>query len=237
MKQSHVVFVMLLALLLAVPSVHAEGDIEVVPFDYDFGDVNIGSSIATLVKINNVGDSALTVNAIGFQAGSSTDFAITSTMLLPRTISAGWYFEVEITFAPSAAGLSSATIEITSEDPDEPLVVVALSGTGIGGGTVTPLEQVESILDFMGESIADGSLIGSGPGKSATHRLKALVNMIESARNLIEAELFEEARHKLESAYVHTDGQNRPPDFVVANDAASDLAGQIMELIDSLPSD
>ena len=236
MKQSHLVFVMLLALLLAVPCAHAEADIDVVPFNYDFGDVDVGTSIATLITIRNVGDSALTVNTIGFQAGSSTDFDVTLEFLLPCTRSARGFYEVEITFAPSAAGLSSATLEIASTDPDEPLVMVVLSGTGIGGDT-SALEQVESILAFMGESIADGSLVGSGPGKSARHRLKALVNMIKSARNLIEAESFEKARHQLESAYVHTDGQNRPPDFVVAGDAASELAGKILELIDSLASE
>ena len=235
MKKSHLAFLIFWVLFFGTPSAHAAGDIEVVPLDYDFGNIDIGTSVATLVRVSNIGSSSLTVQDITFQAGSSTDFAITPTMTLPRTISARGFFDVEITFTPSTAAISSAVLAITSLDPDEPLVLVALSGTGVGG-EVTPMEQIDTILDFIKASIADGSLVGSGPGKSAKGRLKALVNMVKRTRDLIEAESFEEACHQLQSAYAHTDGQNRPPDFVAGN-AATDLAAKIQELLETLACD
>jgi len=235
MEKSHMAFLILWVLFFGTCSVYAVGDIEVAPFDYDFGNIDIGTSVSTLVHVSNVGDSSLTVEDITFQAGSSTDFANTSTMFLPRTIGPRFSFDVEITFTPSTAGLSSAVLEITSSDPCEPVVLVALSGTSVGG-SATPMEQIDGILDSVETSIADGSLVGSGPGKSAKGRLKALVNMLKHARNLIEAESFEEACQQLQSAYAHTDGQNRPPDFV-AGDAAADLAAQIQELIETLGCD
>jgi len=231
-------FLILWVLFFGTCSVYAVGDIEVTPvapFDYDFGNIDIGTPVVGLVHVSNVGDSSLTVEDITFQAGSSTDFANTSTMFLPRTISPRFSFDVEITFTPSAAGPSSAVLAIASSDPDEPVVLVALSGTGVAG-SATPIEQIDGILDFVETSVADGSLAGSGPGKSSKGRLKALVNMLKHARDLIEAESFEEACQQLQSAYAHTDGQKRPPDFVAGN-AAADLAAKIQELIETIGCD
>lgn len=100
-------------------------------------------------------------------------------------------------------------------------------------GPSLPTEQIEEILYFIEASVDDGMLVGDGPGKSAKNRLNALINMLEEARSLIEAELFEEAYQQLEAAYKHTDGQSPPPDFVTGP-AAPELAELIQNLMESI---
>jgi N-acetylneuraminic acid mutarotase len=95
---------------------------------------------------------------------------------------------------------------------------------------------IQEILDFIEESVADGTLAGSGPGKSAQGRLGALINMIETAGDLIEANdpnLLEDTCGQLHAALAKTDGQDPPPDFVTGP-AAPQLAAMIEELMDSL---
>jgi len=86
------------------------------------------------------------------------------------------------------------------------------------------------ILTFINEAVSEQTLWGTGPGKSAKGRLGALRNMIATADNLIEAELFEEGCQQLRDAYRRTDGEPVPPDFV-SGPAAPELAGMIEDLM------
>jgi hypothetical protein len=114
-----------------------EPDISVSPENYAFGDVVLGLSSTVIVTVENVGDADLTVSSIewGF---SDADYVITSAPDLPTVLPPT--VDIEITFTPSAAGISGATLDITSDDPDEPLVQVQLSGVGVPicGCSMTP---------------------------------------------------------------------------------------------------
>ena len=96
-----------------------------------------------------------------------------------------------------------------------------------------PIEEIEEILEFINDSVEEGTLAGDGPGNSAGNRLNALINMIEEAQRLIEAELYDEAIEQLEAAYKHADGQSPPPDFVTGP-AVTELTERIEDLIESL---
>ena len=98
---------------------------------------------------------------------------------------------------------------------------------------IPPSEQLTDILEFFDESVANGNLEGSGPGKSVQGRLGALRNMIESVGYLIDQGRFDEAAQQLQNAYDRVDGRPRPPDFAQGS-AAAQLAAMIQELIDSL---
>jgi hypothetical protein len=93
--------------------------------------------------------------------------------------------------------------------------------------------SIEAILDFVDDSVEDGTLTGDGPGNSGNNRLNALVNMLEEAQGLIEAGMLEDACNQLWSAYRKCDGNTRPPDFVKGN-AADDLANMILNVMDDL---
>lgn len=208
-------------------------DIDVSPAEYDFVEVELDTSSTVIVTISNVGTGDLTVDSIEFAAGSSGDFSITSALELPAVVAPGGSLgDVEITYTPSAAGLAEAGLEIGSDDPDEPSVVVSLSGTGV---EVEPLpsEQIQVILDFFDASVGGGTLVGDGPGQSAENRLNALRNMVETAGDLIEDGLLDEACEQLQAAYMKTDSEPRPPDFVTG-EAASELASLIQDLMTNI---
>jgi hypothetical protein len=100
---------------------------------------------------------------------------------------------------------------------------------------VTTTDTVEDILDFIDESIEEGTLQGTGPGKSAQNRLTALRNMIEAAGELITEGDLESARDQLLAAYRKCDGAPTPPDFV-EGPAREELAELILALIENLAS-
>ena len=155
---------------------------------------------------------------------------------------------VPVTFTVTAGGGSLDIVDTTTDTEGFAQATLTL-GPDAGTNTVevavaeisTPVTfnatgcepTVEDVLDFIYVSVEDETLLGDGPAKSAEKRLCALVNMLEEAQRLIEEELIEEACEQLEDAYLRTDGESRPPDFV-AGPAASELAALIQRLMDSM---
>lgn len=92
---------------------------------------------------------------------------------------------------------------------------------------------IDAILDFFDESVADVTLFGIGPGRSANGRLNALRNMLEMAGDLINIPDIEGACGQLKAALKKCDGERKPPDFV-AGPAASELYTMITELMAEL---
>ena len=207
-------------------------DIEVLPPALDFGELEVGISYTAILTVSNLGDGLLTVGALDFAEGSSEDFAVLSSLSWPLFLEAEEGIDIEVGYLPSSGGLSTATLQIASDDPDEPLVEVSLSGIGIELPT-TPEEQIIEILDFFDVSVDEGSLEGSGPGKSAGGRLKALDNQIAAVSSLIAEGALDEAYSKLLSIYQRVDGQPKPPDFV-SGEAAEELANLVLELMETL---
>ena len=213
-----------------------EPDIVVYPASlaYDFGDVEVGDSNTVLVQIGNLGDADLEVT--GLTLAGSGDFAITDGPAVPFTVapSTSIVVDIQITYAPSADGLDSATLTIASDDADEPSVEVALMGVGVPG-EVPPQEQMQDIIDLFDGAVDLGTLIGYGPGNKPENRLKAFGNMLDAASDLINAEAYAQAIEQLQSIEKKCDGANKPPDFVVGEAAAS-LNAAIVALIEDLSS-
>jgi sugar lactone lactonase YvrE len=104
-------------------------DIDVTPLTLDYGPVvRFGSSVRS-VRIDNVGTLDLNVSDIRI-VGNPSEFEITSNPS-PVTIVVGDFVTVEVTYSPLDLGGDSDTLEIVSDDPDEPTVTVALSGSGV----------------------------------------------------------------------------------------------------------
>ncbi len=102
-------------------------DISVTPLSLGFGSVVQGTSAAENVTVTNTGDAILNITGITIDDGQ---FAITSGNISGQTLAPGDSANITIVFTPSAAGPQSATMTITSNDPDEGTVDVSLSGTG-----------------------------------------------------------------------------------------------------------
>jgi len=204
--------------------------ISVNPQSLNFGDVEIGTSRQMLVTLSNTGTADLTLDSVLLAPEGGTAFSIPQAPQSP--IAPGASADVGVIFAPTAPGAVAGTLQITSNDPVHGTVEVALAGAGVLAD-VPPEQQVEAILQFLDSSVTKGTLIGSGPGKSAGNRLNALRNMLAAVGDLIRKGNTAGACQQLSDAYLKTDGQPQPPDFVTGT-AAAELAQMIRTLMTSL---
>ena len=205
--------------------------------EHDFGDVEIGVTETYVVQILNIGDADLTVSELALDPAGSTDFSIASAPEVPFTVSPSETItvDIEIAYTPASQGYASTILTIGSDDEDEPIVEVAFGGVGIVV-EIPPEQQIQDILNFIDESVANGTLIPYGPGNHPERRLCALKSMIRSAGSLIEAGYPEWAACILKAVDKKTDGERRPPDFVVG-EATAALNQMVNDLIDDLLDD
>lgn len=92
-----------------------------------------------------------------------------------------------------------------------------------------PSELAADLLRFIDTSVANGTLVGLGPGSSASGRLHALRNMIAASGDRIAEGETTAACQQLLDAYRKVDGMARPPDFATGP-AAAEVRARIIEL-------
>lgn len=100
-------------------------DIAVAPPAVDFGAVGEGVSVNQPVTISNPGTDPLQVSSLALTG--SADFSVTAPAG-PFLVPIGGSAQVSITYSPSGFDADTGTLVITSDDPDEGTVSVALSG-------------------------------------------------------------------------------------------------------------
>ena len=115
-------------------------DIDVDHTSLDFGTVTVGESAAQMIVVSNIGDAVLSVTDI---TSSNAAFTVDITAF---NIYPGETQEVNVTFAPTDMEAYSGDLTITSNDPDEENVVIALSGEGMIYQPVISVSPME--LDF-----------------------------------------------------------------------------------------
>jgi len=93
----------------------------------DFGTpVCGGTTPAQTIKVNNVGGCNLSLlNAVI----SCTDFSLVNPPAFPVPISPDSGIDLTVKFTPTSAGPKSCNLTITTDDPNNPTVVVPLTGT------------------------------------------------------------------------------------------------------------
>ena len=220
------------------PDPEPEINVDVNGLVYDFGDVAIGDLTTVIVPIYNYGDGDLTVSSVLLYG--SYDFYVTDSSEIPFTIAAGDPngVDIEVTFAPSEEGMLFAALSIVNNDSDEGVINVVLTGLGTVD-VVPPEQQIQDILDFYDDSVANETLVGNSPRRCfygqyrAALRLRALRCMIKSAGDLINAGAYDLAVRQLKSVAKKTDGQRRPMDFVVG-DSVETLNAMVDQLIADL---
>ena len=105
-------------------------DIDVSQTLLNFGSVPNGSPSNLTVSVSNVGSpDALTITGVATTETHKAMFTITS--LVPASVVAGGSSDVVIQYIPAGLGAHNASLEISSDDPDEGTVSVTLNGTGI----------------------------------------------------------------------------------------------------------
>jgi Secretion system C-terminal sorting domain/HYDIN/CFA65/VesB-like, Ig-like domain len=95
-----------------------------------YGDVFLETFVEQVLRIHNPGDVNLIVSLVEIKGTNSDDFAIVwgGTSF---TVYQNSYRDLTIRFTPADLDSSNAYLEITSDDPDENIVVIPLTGNGV----------------------------------------------------------------------------------------------------------
>ena len=121
-------------------------DISVSPTSLPFGDVNVGSSSTQNLRITNNGTQNLVVSSVTIIGTDAGQFSIVvgSCGSLTPTILPSSNCEIGVTFSPTSTGAKTASLSISSNDPDTPLLDIPLTGTGLATDTQAPTIQITS---------------------------------------------------------------------------------------------
>ncbi|RMF65428.1 MAG: choice-of-anchor D domain-containing protein, partial [Calditrichaeota bacterium] len=107
--------------------------IVVSPAQHDFGFVLVGDSLSQTFRLSNPGSVAVEVQEIDLTGAAPEQFTLAA-VSVPFMLAAGDSQEVTVLFTPTSEGPKSAQLRIQSTDPENPVLLVPLQGTG-----VTPL--------------------------------------------------------------------------------------------------
>ena len=170
---------------LSVPvsgTAHYEGTVFLDPESVGFGDKKVDQSYQEVVHIRNQGSSPLLVTAASITGDAaftiSTDPAIpVEGQVLQPFVDA---IALTITYAPTATGAHSATVFVTSSDPEESTASVSVSGNGIQG----QLEADPSPLQFASANLVEGPFVGRELEKTITLSNTGTASVILSAVTL-----------------------------------------------------
>jgi hypothetical protein len=122
-------------------------DIDVAPLTLDFGTATIGTPTTQSVTISNIGSHDLVVSDLAITG--SNEFAVSATVPpLPFTVAPNAMVSVPLEYTPVDQGTDTATLEISSDDPDESVVAVTLSGAGTPPVFECDINIVSGTLDY-----------------------------------------------------------------------------------------
>jgi Cep192 domain 4 len=121
-------------LLLSEPLPSAQ--ISVSSSSLDFGEVRVGDSSFTNLTISNSGSANLIIRQITLSGTDTLDFNTRDDNCTGATLPSSQNCSVQIVFLPRSAGPKSATLSVSSNDPDTPTQTVSLSGSGTDGGAI-----------------------------------------------------------------------------------------------------
>ncbi|MBK6898369.1 MAG: choice-of-anchor D domain-containing protein [bacterium] len=147
--------------------VSEEPDITVTSADLDFGPVIIGAAATRTVNLVNDGCSELTITGV-----SADDGQFTSPTPFPATVPQNQSHSVEVIYRPTGVGLVDPVLTLTSDDPDEPVITLRMSGAGVPA----------PVISVAPDSLAAELVAGGESAQSLTIRNDGLSDLVWSAR-------------------------------------------------------
>src|SRR6185369_7803433 len=99
------------------------------PTSLSYGLVQVGTGVDRNFAINNVSTDAGQILQVSSIAAGDPEFTIVSPGL-PFNVAPGAFVTVTVRFVPTSTGVKSTTVTVNSNDPVNPIVSVAASGTG-----------------------------------------------------------------------------------------------------------
>jgi hypothetical protein len=112
--------------------------------EHDFGGVVAGRCAdQLLVTVLNNGAVDLVLGELALQGDAAAVFSLDQDLISGRTLQGGQAGSVVVTFSPATLGDVRADLAIPSNDPDTPVLVVPLTGTGV----TDPRVRQDLVLD------------------------------------------------------------------------------------------
>lgn len=110
----------------------AAPDIIVDPLTHDAGVIDVGNAATQTITITNDANATadLNVTSVAFQGGQSAEWSLDLQGLSGSPIAPGNSETFDITFTPVDDGVENASVDITSDDPDEGTVTVSCTAEG-----------------------------------------------------------------------------------------------------------
>lgn len=210
----------------------AQPQVAAAPSQYDFQQVDIGSTGWGLVTVSNTGNANLTVQSLSIAQSEPAQFGFTPLQVMPLTLEPGMSVDVEVYFTPAVEGYSEATLNIESSDPATASLSIRLGGSGVVV-ELTPEQQVQAVVEFLQEGLAAGTIEGEGKGSCAPNKARTFAKMVKASKLLIDAGYYDYALEALGVVEKKCDGRKAPADFVKGQDVAA-LHTMIAELIAEL---
>lgn len=125
-------------------------DIDVSASNLGFPNTEVGATSAEqTLTINNTGDADLTISSIAVAGATPDAFSVlnagdcTSGVIAPAGSCT-----LRITFSPQVAGASAAVVDISSDDPDEALLRILVTGVGTGTSTISGISLTPIVINF-----------------------------------------------------------------------------------------
>jgi hypothetical protein len=141
-----------------------EPDIAVSPETLNFGKVVVNVGDERILTLQNLGGAPLSVDSVAITGEDAELFSIVSPVF-PDTVLPNDSLPVRVQFIPDTLGDKFAQLIVSSDDPDEPTLIVPATGTG-----AIPVIVVDSLLGFGNVAINTGKKrtltianTGSGP--------------------------------------------------------------------------
>jgi hypothetical protein len=135
-----------------------------------FSDTIVDGESSMTFLITNTGASDLSVTSATLSGDDADAFTIVQTNLENKssdnyTISAGGQRAIKILFSPTASGAHEATLTLASNDPDESVVTIPLSGTAVQPNLVVDLTpNDDTVSNALNPLIAFGQQVADGLG-------------------------------------------------------------------------
>jgi hypothetical protein len=119
------------SIFIIAPNSSLAEDAEVYPGQYDFGNVEVGSTETTLVRISNISGFKVDYLRVAFYGDTCGAFSVV-TSPVPTSIPEGFTVEIEVAYSPSSIEQCSADFHIfTDSSPGASSIIAPFSGTGV----------------------------------------------------------------------------------------------------------
>jgi len=208
---------------------------------YNFGNIEVGSTQTTFVRISNAETMSVNLTWISFAQNSCKDFLIKTALPKSIPLQPNESVNVEIGYSPTIVGECSDTLRIYTDGSPMWSKQVTFSGVGVEQAPEQPapenisqllLEKLKKIIDYINESYTYQAFRSYEQDRLSEGRLNAFKTKLVVSYHLIEKGQFEAAHNKLKEIYKKTNGKPESNDFVSPEKAAH-LTVMLQELISS----